>query len=270
MSRRELLLWLAAILLASQIFRLSGDSAKQLVGSFVELASAKSAFYYLAWYAVFRLLAESDPAPELRASDTIFLIGACCVSLLPANTAMGLAVTAASLFVWVTSAGDRKLVAAANVLLALALNSFWGPQIFEFFAFDVVRIDAALVGTLLSSLYGSQIFWHGTIIGGPGGHGVLVYGPCSSFHNISLGLLGWVAITKLCRTEWVRSDILIGSLVCLTVVGFNTWRLSMLVLRPEHFEYWHLGFGSQIFSWATSITVLALSFFGIAWARRQR
>jgi hypothetical protein len=63
--------------------------------------------------------------------------------------------------------------------------------------------------------------WHGTVIETEG-HGIAMFGPCSSFHNISLGLLCWVAITKLRRPDWAPGDAWVADLVVVAVVVLNT------------------------------------------------
>jgi hypothetical protein len=159
------------------------------------------------------------------------------------------------------SAGEAKLRAAGAVLLALALNGQWGPRLFDIFEFQILRADAILVGTALS-LTLDNISWHSTILGATDGHRIIIFGPCSSFHNISMGLLCWVALTKLARVDWVRRDIVFAALVCASVVLLNGSRLYLMALSADQFAYWHAGLGAELFGWATSLTVLLISLWG--------
>lgn len=268
-SRRELFLWLSAILLAGQLMRIAGDFPLRGIAALEDLIATKSVFYYLAWYAVFRLLLDSRDARTCDSRDLVVGLAVVLVNLFHTHAATWIALTATGLYLSATRSGDGKFGGAAVVMLALALNGFWGRQIFDLFAYQIVRADAAALGTLLTMI-GSDITWQDTIIGRTGAPGIIVYGPCSAFHNLSLGLLCWVTVTKLVRTEWLRKDFLVAGLVCLTVVLLNTGRLALLVVRPEEFDYWHTGFGAVLVGWVTSLAVLAISVWGAISASRVR
>src|SRR5262249_2050359 len=158
------------------------------------------------------------------------------------------------------------LKAAAVVLLALAFNGLWGPRLFDIFEFQILRADAALVGTALS-LTLDHARWNETILGALWGHSIAVFGPCSSFHNISLGLPGWVALAKLARVDWMRSDLVFAALVCTAVVLLNGCRLYLMALDAGSYAYWHEGAGQDVFAWSTSLTVLVISLWGALRAR---
>lgn len=236
-------------------------SLGRLIDALLPALVAKSAFYYLGWYVVFRLLLDSNPVTRATPWDVAFTVLIAGMNFLPTVTAMWTSATVAAIFLLATSTGDRKLQAAAIVLLALSFNGRWGPLLFDVLAIYVLRADAALVGTALS-LTQPGMTWHDTIVGMPNGHSVFIYSPCSSFHNISLGLLCWVAVTKLVRTAWVRSDILVATGVCVTVIVLNGVRLYLMALSPDYFAYWHDGFGNQMYAWATTLAVLLISLWG--------
>ncbi len=167
-----------------------------------------------------------------------------------------------------TGRDDRRLQAAAAVLFALAFNGMWGPVIFEVLAIYLLRADAALVGTVLS-LTQPGMTWHDTIVGKPDGHSLFIYSPCSSFHNISLGLLCWVAVTKLIRTAWVRADVLVAVGVTAAVIFLNASRLYLMALSPDYFTYWHDGFGGVVFAWVVTFAVVLISLWGAIRVRRK-
>jgi len=221
----------------------------------------RSVFYYLGWYAVFCLLFESDRKALSSGVDITFALLIAVLNFLPAASVTWVSATAFAVFLLATSRRDRKLQAAAAVLLALSFNGLWGPVFFDVLAIHLLRADAALVGTVLS-LTQPGMTWHDTIVGTPDGHSVFIYSPCSSFHNISLGLLCWVAVTKLVRTAWVRSDVLVAAGVCAAVILLNASRLYLMALNPDYFTYWHSGFGQVVFTWATTFTVLLISLWG--------
>lgn len=221
----------------------------------------RSVFYYLGWYAVFCLLFESNPEAQSTKVDIAFAFLVATINFLSDTSVSWISATVIGIFLLATSQGDRKFQAAAAVLLALSFNVLWGPVLFDALAIHLLRADAALVGTALS-LTQPGITWHDTIVGAPSGHSVFIYSPCSSFHNISLGLLCWVTLTKLVRTTWVYSDILVALAVCATVILLNGSRLYLMALSPDYFTYWHDGFGQQVFTWATTLAVLLISLWG--------
>ena len=206
----ELFTWLAGVLVANQLFAIPAGSATAFIDAIVTGFASRSIFYYLAWFAVFRLLFESNSRAQATRADVVFALVIIALNFLPATSVAWASTTALGVFLLVNQRADRKFQAAAVILLALAFNGLWGPMLFDFFAFPLLRADAALVGGLLN-LTQPGMGWAQTIVGTPDGHSVFIYGPCSSFHNISLGLLCWVTITKLTRTDWVVKDVLVAS-----------------------------------------------------------
>lgn len=260
-SRKELLFWLACVLLANQVLWEPALSPLQVIDALPQLIASKSIFFYLGWYVVFRLVNES--ALERPASGLDLAVGfaICTINFLPGRSISGIAVTVLAAYLLATSAADEKLRAAATVLLGLSLNSAWGPKFLELFAYYLVRIDAALVGSALMLTW-PGVNWDANIIGTQSGHSIIVYTSCSSLHNISLGLLCWVSIKSLVRTHWLRADMWIGLLVCAVVVLLNVSRLYLTALSTEHYAYWHGGFGEEIYLWATTLIVLSISLWG--------
>jgi exosortase/archaeosortase family protein len=261
MGRAELFIWLACVLVAKQLFPPWVNSASPFIDALVAEFANTSAFYYLGWYAVFRLLYESDQTTPSTGMDLVFALLITALNVLPPTSISWISTTAVGMFLLATSQEDRKFQAAAAVLFALAFNGLWGPLVFDFFAFQLLQADATLVGGLLS-LTQPGMSWSKTIVGTPEGHNILIYYPCSSFHNISLGLLCWVTVTKLTRTTWVAKDALVALAVCAIVILLNGSRLYLMALSLDYFTYWHEGLGQQLFVWATMLGVLLLSLSG--------
>jgi hypothetical protein len=270
MKRREFLVWLVCILLANQVFSVPAAPSGALPQTLVTALISKSVFYYLGWYAVFSLLLATDREQSVSGIDVALALSALLLNFLPGPSAPSwFSVSAVALLLFVRSDGDNTLKAAAAVLLALAFNGYWGPKFFDFFAYYLLRADAALVGVALS-LTQPGMSWQETIIGRPGAHSVLIFNPCSSFHNISLGLLCWVSLTKLVRTSWVRGDLVVAFAVCVAVVLWNATRLYLMALSNDHYTYWHEGPGEQIVAWGTTMTVLLISLWGVAHVGRAK
>ena len=255
LSRRELFLWVVAILATSVLLRV--HPGRPFAEAFVEWLASYSAFQYLAWYAVFRLLADSPATCQASRRDIASGLLASLMTFLPAATFTWLSIAGMGLYLSVSSRGEKNAQAAGVVLLALSFNGFWGPRLFDVLAFPLLQADVALVGGILS-LTQPEISWQGTLISS-NTHRIVVYGPCSSFHNISLSLLCWVALTKLVRPEWRARDATAALLVGVAVLTLNTLRLCFMALGPTQFTYWHAGFGAELFAWATSAIVIGIT-----------
>lgn len=261
LGRREVILWTVGALLCLQLFTVPADSLEAYAAGLQSLLASKSIFYYLALYAILRLVADSSRMAPARTGDFVLALAVIASGFLTARSAPGLATTVCALYLMIRDRRDLRLAAAGAVLLALAFNGFWGPRLFELFAYDLLKADAALVGAALTATK-TGVVWSETIVGAGSDHSIIVYGPCSSFHNISLGLLCWVSLTKLARPRWVASDVWVGIAVCAAVVALNASRLYLMALSADGYAYWHQGAGEQISAIATTLTVLAISLFG--------
>jgi exosortase/archaeosortase family protein len=233
-----------------------------LAEAFYEALLNKSAIYYLGWYAALQLLVDDRSEAPATKFDIAFALIVTLFNFLSAYSVPWISATATGAYLLATSGGNTRQNATAAVLLALAFNGLWGPKLFDFFAIYLLRADAALVGAALSATQ-PGMGWDDTIVGTPEGHRVLIFGPCSSFHNISLGLLCWVAISRLVRQSWRWQDLVIGLVVTAAVVVLNGTRLYLMALNPSSFSYWHHEFGATIFAWVTTLTILLISLLGI-------
>jgi hypothetical protein len=260
-GRRELVLWLVATLFAHQLLAVPAQSLAQYAEGLQVLLASKSVFYYVAWYAVFRLVVDSSRTELATTGDIGFTLAILALFFLSVRAIPWMATTAVGIYLIARSRSDAALAAAGAVLLALAFNGFWGPHLFDAFAYYLLRVDATIVGTALTASQ-SGVTWSETVIATASGHSIIVYGPCSSYHNISLGLLCWVALTKLARSRWASGDVWVGLLVCAAVVALNASRLYMMASSAESFTYWHEGTGQHLFAWATTLTVLGISLWG--------
>jgi hypothetical protein len=260
-GRRELFIWAAFILFANQLFavftNIPQGSIATLVSGFAEIGI----FQYLAWYAVFRLLWESDPAGRARRQDVAVAIAVCFLLLLPTSRMIWVAASVAAAYLWIFPAGDLRLRAAGIVLAALSVQAFWGHVIFDMLAFDLLRLETALVGLMLQATQ-TGIEWHDNLITAPDGYGLAIYTGCSSFQNASLALLCWVTVTKLRRPYWARGDFVVGGLVVATMILLNLARLYLMALDVDLFRYWHEGAGVQIFAVGASVAILTISLYG--------
>ncbi len=233
------------------------DSLAQLL---TDLAGV-GIFQLMAWYAIFRLLASSDPAPVAQPRDYLVAIALCCLVFAPSTRIIWVAALGVAIFGWLANGDDRRLRAASIVLAALSVQEFWGRIVFKLFALPLLRAETAVVGTILQAVRKGTV-WQGNVITGPDGHGIVVYDLCSSFHNLSLAALCWVTVRSLRDRRWQARDFVTGAVVGITMVLLNVMRLGLMAWNADLYDYWHDGPGAQIFAISASTGILLISLYG--------
>jgi hypothetical protein len=93
------------------------------------------------------------------------------------------------------------------------------------------------------------------MITGPNGFGIVVYDPCSSFHNVFLSRW-W----HQCR--WGQ-DLAMPSIVVGTMILLNFFRLCLMASDQGLYDYWHSGAGADIFAIGASLTILSIALHGL-------
>jgi hypothetical protein len=260
-SRRDIFIWAALILFFNHLV---GVAKGMWSASFSELISglcAVGAFQYMAWYAVFRLLAASNAAPTVRRKDILITAGLCALVLLPTSRMIWVAATGVAVYLMICSRDDLSMRAAGMVLAALSVQEFWGHVFFQLIDMPLLRAETAVVGTTLQLTRGGTI-WHDNIITRTSGHGIVLFPYCSSFHNVSLALLCWLTLTRLRNLNWRRYDFVVGGLAAGTMILLNTTRLYLMSLDVDAYHFWHDGGGADIFKVGASVSVLLLTLYG--------
>jgi exosortase/archaeosortase family protein len=267
LPRREIFIWAVAILFLNRLFVVVKEMPAASLETLVSDLLAIGVFQYIAWYAVFRLLGWSDPAPAGRLRDFLVTAVFCLPLLSPMNSMIWVAATGIAIYLVLFNAGDIKLRTAGIVLAALSVQELWGQVLFGFVALPLLRAEAAVVGTLLEAARPGTMWYHNTIIG-PDGFGVVIAAPCSSFHNLSLAMLVWLTISSLRHQDWRARDFAIGAAIGVTMVLFNVIRICLMAWNIDLYHYWHDGIGAEVFVVGASLTVLLMSLYGSLLARR--
>jgi exosortase/archaeosortase family protein len=257
--------WATPLVCAGGVFlvRYLADAARDLLrsvnDSVLHLANL-GVFQLLAWSAIFLLLRRARARVGGRDAAILALIS--LSALAPDDNAAWLGLTALGLFLLLRFGRDRSIGAAAAVMLALATQLFWGRLLFELIAVPVEIADARLAAGLLALLQHAVSLDDNLL--NNGGRQIAIYEACTSFHNISLALLCWVALTKLARPDWRRADLATASVLIAVTVGMNSLRLFLMtVSAPDAFDYWHTGTGSQLINAALSALIPALCLWGV-------
>lgn len=257
-SRREIALWLGSVLfgryMLSLVHALVIDQTSGKIVNFFQL---------FAWFVLLRLLARSAGQNPARVFDFGALALCALCAVLPGDNAIWIAATLASIYFWVTRNGDPFRSSASALLIALATNGVWGPLFFSFVGNWLLDFDAWLLAKVLqttgalTSHQANQV----TV-----GNGTLeIFGPCSSFRNISMALLAWLSLTKFIRPYWVRADIAVAAACVAVTLFWNTMRLTVLALfaaDTKAFDFWHSGHGEQILAAVLGFAIAAISVAG--------
>jgi len=258
--RREIFIWVTAILLLNQLFYgIKQDWSASLETLFYDLG-AIGAFQFMAWYVIFDLLRASDPVPA-RWRELLVAAALCLLLFLPMSRAIWVAAVGIAIYLFIFNGGDLRLRAAATVLAGLSVQEYWGHIFFNLVAFPLLDAETAAVGTLLAAVRPGT-GWQDNMITGPNGFGIVVYSACSSFHNVSLAVLCWLTVSRWRhQNEWRRDLVMLG-VVAGTMILLNLLRLCLMAWNVDLYDYWHTGPGADIFAIAASVAVLSISLYG--------
>ena len=224
----------------------NGLQAFELLGLFVAIFRLSQSEW--CWY---------DPADAAG----LVLVGLVVVS---GYYALAVTVFACSLFLHSRQNLPRR--AAAALILAISIQAAWAPLVFSRLSFLLLPLDARVAGAVLSLIVPGAGTDHTTIFV-PNGFNVTVVAGCSSFHNVSLASLCWVAVTLLQRPYWVRRDALVGLATALVQIAFNIARLMVVSTSEPLFDYWHDGSGRHAFAIGATVAAILIAFFGASWAQ---
>jgi exosortase/archaeosortase family protein len=261
LRRREIFTWVVVILLLNQLlYQIKEDWSASLERLIYDLG-AIGVFQLMSWYVVFGLLRDSDPVSVARWRDLLVSAVLCLLLLLPMSRAIWVAALGIAIYLFIFNDGDPRLRAAATVLAGLSIQQYWGHIFFNLVAFPLLRAETAAVGTMLAAVRPGTA-WQDNMITGPTGFGIVVYDPCSSFHNVSLAVLCWITVSRWRHKNQWRQDLIMLGVVAATMILFNLLRLCMMASDRDLYDYLHVGAGANIFAVAASLTVLLIALYG--------
>jgi exosortase/archaeosortase family protein len=261
-QRREIFIWAAVILLLNQLlYQIKGDWSASLERLVYDLG-AIGIFQLMAWYVVFGLLRDSDPISVARWRDLIVTAALCLLLLLPMSRVIWVAALGIAIYLFLFNNGDPRLRAAATVLAGLAVQQYWGRIFFNIVAFPLLRAETTAVGTILAAVRPGTTVWQDNMITGPDGFGIVVYDPCSSFHNVSLAVLCWLTVSRWRLLNQWRRDLVMLGVVTATMILLNLVRLCLMAWTRDLYDYWHAGAGTNIFAVTASLIVLLIALHG--------
>ena len=210
-----------------------------------------SVFVWLATGAGLLLVARS-PAVMPSRGDWVLCALAGIAMLLPVPALSWLAYTGLALSLLVRSAPGSALRRGAVILLAVTIPMFWARIVMSLFNDTILAADA----TLAAWAVGTQR--SGNIVPFADGSGAMWIAPgCSSFTNISLAILAFVALVNVTARPWTAGVLGLGMLTCALVVVVNVTRISLIGYYPDQFELIHGAVGASIAGWLTTLLIMA-------------
>ena len=177
-------MWIAAALAINMLLaQLDLSSISTVLARFADF----NVIFFIAWFAVAKRLLASradEPADAWDAAVALFFcLALCLASVFPTTIAHSVLATVAALYLGFRHGQDADLRGGAAVIGALSVNALWGPVLFNLFALELLRADAAIVGTAYA-ITRPEVTWLDTTIGVPGGHAIVV-GPAAHRFTIS-------------------------------------------------------------------------------------
>jgi hypothetical protein len=152
LPRRDVFIWVSAILFSNQLLSVVKETPSASPEQLLSDLAAVGAFQLMAWYAIFRLFASSEPTPIARLRDLLIAVALCFLVFVPSTRTIWVAALGAGIYAWLFHGGDLKARAAGLVLAALSVQEFWGRIVFKLFAFPLLRAETAVVGTILQAV----------------------------------------------------------------------------------------------------------------------
>ncbi len=216
--RRDIFIWVCSIILLNQLFDVVRETPSASPEQLLTDLGAVGIFQIMAWYAVFRLLASSDPAPVAQLRDFLITVALCCLVFVPSTRMIWVAVLGVAIFGWLFNGGPQSCAPPESSLPRSQSRRSGGA--FSLNSSPFLCAETAVVGTVLQAVRAGTE-WRDNVITGPSGHGIVVYDLCSSFHNLSVAVLCWVTMRSLQDRSWQVRDFVTGCVLGTTMVLFN-------------------------------------------------
>jgi exosortase/archaeosortase family protein len=187
----------------------------------------------------------------------VFLI----LVLIPIFAVSWVAVSGLSLYILLLANDGAERKRGALILLALTVPMLWSRLLFQFFSTTLLELDATMVTWLLhTERIGNLVRF-----GDDSGY-MMVTPACTSFQNVSLAFLCWIAVIQWANHRWRPIDLLWSALACVSVVAVNVVRIAVTGLSYGNYEAIHNKYGEVVLS---TIFICLIIGFSVIGARRE-
>jgi hypothetical protein len=215
----------------------------------------------IVWFAVFaslRLVLRTGEG-QVKALDVVVGVAVLALTAVPVPTLSWVALTLSSIYIARACPAGSAMQRGAFICLALTAPMVWGPKLMHAYFEPFQKIDALLV----SGLTGTERL--GNLVrlaDGSGGYLMIAQG-CSSFHNISLAILGSVTATQIVGTKRTVAQLCWCLLACASVLAVNVIRISLIGLHPEYYDLLHGPVGAGLANWVSLGLIVAICYLGV-------
>jgi len=173
-------------------------------------------------------------------------------------------ICAACAAIWLTQYRDDPYArASALLILAIAIREPTTKLCLTLFANQILSFDTWLTFLSLSFFNETSFSMQDNLITQPDGYGLLILTGCSSFINLSLVLLFWLALSLRLKPSLSRIDIALASMLGVCVVALNTFRLTLMAIDQYWYQLFHDGNGALIIELSTFL----LAFLPVLWRK---
>lgn len=148
------------------------------------------------------------------------------------------------------------------VFAAMALRVPTTTLLLSAAAEPVLALDAVFVQAMLSATPLNTTLI-GNVIVGSDGHNLAVMTGCSSFTNVSIGLLAWFAMTRARFHRVPMRAAIAGTGVAITIIFLNVVRLSLMAIDVEMYTIIHDGWGKSAFEGSLVLATLMITHIGL-------
>jgi len=199
-----------------------------------------------------------EPGPAMTPNDRRACAIAFAACLAPMESACWIALAALSAYAVRRSPPGSDTHRGAWIMLGVTVPVFWSKAIFFALSDQLLTVDAVLASTMLWSDRA------GNTVRLADDSGFLWIAPaCSSFANVSLGVLAWIAILRWRGLAPTRRRFAWCLLAIAGVVLVNGIRIALIGHFPAWYEFLHNGFGATVTGWVTLAVILATCSHGI-------
>jgi len=209
-----------------------------------------------------RLVLKSSVEPAGKIDYGLACI-ACLLYLIPSSFVASVAMGTYTLIQVFRRHASARATAGLLIFLIIAWRGPLINLLFSLFSKQLLTFDAILTTQVLN-LFHMSADRVGNIINTAGQHVVIILRVCSPFTNISLAMLGWVAVTRTLFPVWQKIDLWVGLLLAVTIIVSNTIRISIMAVGIDYYHFMHTGYGKDIYE----MVVLVITLLFILWTRK--
>jgi hypothetical protein len=204
--------------------------------------------------AVIRLLVlDTDRRPATR-TDCVMAGSAVLAAAWPLSEAAWAGTTLLGAFLLLTRLPNSAARAAGIVMLAMSVPMLWARVFAQYLATPLTRLDTSVVAWVAGTRStGNVLYFVGST------DNVLVSWSCSSFGNVSVALLLFVALVRSVRLQPRATELATLVATFATVFALNTFRLALIAQSRTELVQLHGPLG-------TALLGAFLTVAGVSWA----